>query len=225
MINKIDRGLRKGLARFLGGRFHGMYSTLDDPMQVPVQVAAYQLALDQYLSPRDRILDVGFGLGYGLQLMSKKAAYLAGVDIDPKAVKAAQKLVGVIPGLQELCIYNGILLPYQQASFDVVTCVDVIEHVPDYRGLLEEMLRVAARLVFVSTPNRRPEYTLPNGKPKNHWHLREWSYEEFDLILRQLQQIQVEWNFLDGPWEGPFQTGQVISGDTQALAPVLIKKL
>jgi ubiquinone/menaquinone biosynthesis C-methylase UbiE len=225
MFSILNRRFRKQIARLFPGRFPRLYSTTDEPMQVPVQVAAYRLILDRYIQPGDRLLDVGFGLGYGLQILSPKAAYLTGVDIDPKAVKAAQKLVGAIPGLRELRNYNGQSLPFEPASFDVLTCVDVLEHVPDYLSLLKEMLRVASRLVVVSTPNRRPENTLPNGKPKNPWHLREWSYQEFDSLLRQLPGVQVEWNFLDGPWEGPFQTSLVISDATLALTPVLLKAI
>lgn len=225
MINKIDKRIRKLVARLFPGCFPRLYSTTDEPMQVPVQMEAYQLARDCYIRPGDSLLDVGFGLGYGLQIFATQANYLAGVDIDRKAVAAAQKLVGVIPGLQELRVYDGQSLPYGPSSFDVVTCVDVIEHVPDYLSLLKEMLRVAARLVFISTPNRRPEYTLPNGRPKNLWHLREWSYDEFDSILHQLPGVRVEWNFLDGAWEGPFHTRQVVSDATLALAPVLLKNL
>jgi 2-polyprenyl-3-methyl-5-hydroxy-6-metoxy-1,4-benzoquinol methylase len=223
MIKWLDRGFRKRLARLFRGRFPGLYSTTDDPMQVPVQVAAYSLALESYIQRGDRLLDVGFGLGYGLEMLSQKAAYLAGIDVDQKAVAEAQRLVGAIPGLHELRAYDGQSIPYEQGSFDVVTCVDVIEHVPDYLGLLQEMLRVASRLVLVSTPNRRPENTLPNGRPRNIWHLREWSYEEFDLLLGRLPGIRIEWHFLEGPWEGPFQTGQVISDATLALTPVLLK--
>jgi len=221
----LNRQFRKLIARLFPGRFPRLYSTTDEPKQVPVQIAAYQLARDQYLLGGDRLLDVGFGLGYGLEILSTKVAYLAGVDIDAKAVALSQNLIGTIPGLQELRTYDGRSLPYQRAAFDVVTCVDVIEHVPDYSGLLKEMLRVAARQVFVSTPNRRPEYTSPNGKPKNPWHLREWTFDEFDSILHELPDIRIEWNFLDGPWKGPFQTSHVVSGATQALASVLIKKL
>jgi hypothetical protein len=61
----------------------------------------------------------------------------------------------------------------------------------------------------------------PDGKPKNPWHIREWSFEELDQILRQLDKTY-EWNFLNGPWEGPFTVSQSITETTLALTPAII---
>lgn len=58
--------------------------------------------------------------------------------------------------------------------------------------------------------------------PVNRWHLREWSFEEFNSILRQLDDVEFEWYFLDGPWAGPFYTNNSCSSNTLALAPALI---
>ena len=62
--------------------------------------------------------------------------------------------------------------------------------------LIEEMARVSSRVILLSTPIRRPEFTKPDGGPKNRWHLREWSYEEFvESILQKISNVQVDWNF------------------------------
>jgi 2-polyprenyl-3-methyl-5-hydroxy-6-metoxy-1,4-benzoquinol methylase len=225
MLHYWNKRLRKIIVRLFPGHFSRLYSTTDEPAQIPVQAAAYNLALERYVLPGDRILDVGFGLGYGLQILSTKPVCLAGVEIDRKAVETVQKLAGGIQGLDELLIYDGRSLPYEADSFNVITCVDVLEHVPDYLYLLREMLRVASRLVFLSTPKRRPENTFPNGRPRNPWHLREWTMEELDFILHQLPDVQVEWNFLDGLWAGPFHTSRSCSNPTLALTPALIKQL
>jgi ubiquinone/menaquinone biosynthesis C-methylase UbiE len=198
---------------------------VDTNFEVPVQVAAYQLAVRKYIQPEDRVLDVGFGLGYGLRIMAEKAKELRGIDIDRKAVSHGQRLVRDISEICELRHYDGRTIPYDSGSFDVVTCTDVIEHVPDYMNLIEEMIRVSSRVVMLPTPNRRPEYTRPDGRPKNPWHLREWSYEEFESILQKIPDVQVDWNFLDGPWEGPIECSPVFSEDTTlALTPALFIK-
>ena len=214
----------KILNRLLPGRFQQLYSTLDDPQRVPVQEAAYRLALEKCLQPGDRALDVGFGLGYGLEILGGKAGALVGIDVDRKAVESAQRLVHELPGVEEIRVYDGQHIPYADGAFDVVTCVDVIEHVPDYLPLLAEMVRVARRAALVSTPNRRPENTLPNGKPRNPWHLREWTYPEFDAILRQLPGVQIEWQCLNGGWNGPFTVSAAPTADTLALSPILWRK-
>lgn len=221
-LNKtLDRQLRKFMATMFPGRFPMLYSTLDNPIAVPVQVAAYKLAVSEYIQPGDKVLDVGFGLGFGFKIMAEKAAELSGIEIDRKAVASVQNLVSERIEICEARHYDGVSIPYGNKSFDVVTCIDVLEHVPDYLGLIKEMVGVSRRIILLSTPNRRLEYTRADGSPKNRWHLREWSYEELDSILSQTLNVQVEWNFLNGSWSGPFEKSSVISEDTLALTPAL----
>ena len=218
----IDRRWRRIVAQRFRGWFPGLYSTLDNPQEVPVQAAAYRLAADKYLRPGDHVLDVGFGLGFGLRILSEKAETVAGIEIDRKAVSHARRALAEHSKIRELRQYDGRTIPYPANSFDVVTCVDVIEHVPDYAGLLAEMVRVSRRTVAVSTPNRRPENAQADGRPRNLWHLREWSYIELADILSKIDGVRVDWNVLDGPWDGPFETGTDAGSETQALVPALL---
>ena len=190
---------------------------------VPVQVEAYFLALNKYIDESAKILDVGFGLGYGLNILAIKAREVSGVDVDKIVYDYCQStIVGRNPRLVSLDIYDGYTLPFSDDSFDVVTCVDVIEHVENFNQLIEEMLRVSKKGVFLSTPNRRSEYTNRDGTPKNYWHLREWNFEEFDEIIGKFG--QVEWNFINGTYEGPFSISRELSNNTFALSPFIFKR-
>jgi SAM-dependent methyltransferase len=190
---------------------------------VPCQIEAYFLALNQYLGEKETALDVGFGLGYGLNILAIKARLVSGVDVDPKVLEYCRNTVmGRNPRLAHLDIYDGYSLLFPDNHFDLVTCVDVLEHVDDYHRFLDELLRVSRKGVFISTPNRRPEYTNPDGTPKNYWHLREWRMEELDAIL--CQHGQVDWNFLNGPWEGPFECSTTQKENTLALSPFVYKR-
>lgn len=191
---------------------------------VPVQVEAYFLALNNYVEEDAEVLDVGFGLGYGLNILSIKAKCVNGVDVDAKVLDYCKKtIVGRNPRLNNLDTYDGYNLPFPNDSFDVVTCVDVIEHVEDFNRLIKEMLRVSRKGIFLSTPNRRPEYTNKDGTPKNYWHLREWSFEEFDEIISRFG--KVEWNFINGIYEGPFSISTVPHEMTMALSPFIFKSI
>lgn len=216
----IPLRIRVWLARHFRSVFQTLYSTLDNQAEVPVQAAAYRFVTGTYVREGDSVLDVGFGLGYGLEIMAEKAQRLAGVEIDRRAV-ARMKHAPISPKILALKHFDGYSLPFPDRSFDVVTCIDVIEHVPDYRRLLTNLCSVARRNVILSTPIRRPENTAPDGKPKNPWHIREWSYAEFDEVLRPLKN-KVEWNFLNGPWEGPFTVSRHIEDATLALTPAII---
>jgi 2-polyprenyl-3-methyl-5-hydroxy-6-metoxy-1,4-benzoquinol methylase len=201
------------------------YSTMvGEGSVVPCQIEAYFLALNKYVDESATVLDVGFGLGYGLNILAIKAKEVSGVDVDQKVYDYCQgTIVGRNPRLVHLSLYDGYSLSFPDNYFDVVTCVDVIEHVEDYKKLIEEMLRVSKKGVFLSTPNRRPEYTNPDGTPKNYWHLREWSFEEFDEIIRKYGKI--DWNFLNGPFEGPFTCSKTVQENTLTLSPFIFKDI
>lgn len=189
---------------------------------VPVQIEAYFLALNKYLDEGAIVLDVGFGLGYGMNIMSIKASEVSGVDVDIEVIDYFQKAVGYKnPRLCGVSLYDGYNLPFRDNSFDIVTCVDVIEHVEDYNRLIVEMLRVARKGLFISTPKQQPQYTNKDGTPKNYWHIREWSYEEFNAIVRKHGIF--EWNFINGPYEGPFTISTMDGNNTMALSPFIFK--
>jgi ubiquinone/menaquinone biosynthesis C-methylase UbiE len=197
------------------------YSTVADPMEVPCQKEAYFYALNSCLRDGDDVLDVGCGIGYGMNILSIKGGAVVGVDVDERAVEYCQKHVyGKNPRISGIHHYEGYNLPFDDKSFDVVTCVDVLEHVENYHLFLDELLRVAKRVVFFSTPNRRLEYTNRDGSPKNYWHLREWSQGELEKILEQ-HAASVRWQFIDGAWDGPFEVVETVSPDTLVLMPTL----
>lgn len=197
------------------------YSTLDNPLEVPCQVEAYLLCRDKYLKPTDVVLDVGFGLGYGLQIMAARVEHLIGLEVDLRAVERARRILEGHPRIKKIMLYDGKHFPFKDKTFDVVTCIEIIEHVKDYKDLLLEMVRVSRRLIFISTPNRRPENTLPDGRPKNYWHLREWTMQELNTILSGFG-FKVEWNFLNGLFEGPFTVTEKLVEKTWSLIPVIL---
>lgn len=199
------------------------YSTTDEPMEVPCQKVAYYHALKNYIKPSSKVLDVGSGLGYGMAIMSVLAKEVRGIDVDTKAVKYAKtEYIGNNPKIKSVQTYNGYRTPFQDNEFDVVTCIDVLEHVKDYHKFLDELLRISKDYVLISTPNQRPEFTNADGTPKNYWHLREWKYGELDEILKQ-HKATIDWFFIDGPFEGPFTLQKRATKNTLVLMPVLRK--
>lgn len=187
------------------------------------QIELFFLALNKYLRLGDHVLDVGFGTGYGLNVFSIKAAEIHGIDVDRHAIKyATTRLLGRNPKLKEVRPYDGYSTGYPDNSFDIVTAVEVLEHVEDYHRFLKEMMRISRRGVYITTPNRRPEFTNPDGTPKNHWHLREWNFDELDTILRA--HGSVDWNCVNGPYDGPFTITDTPQADTLDLAPFLRKR-
>jgi len=120
--------------------------------------------------PHPRILDVGCGTGANLKMLAEHGS-AEGVDISPQAVDFCRER-----GLDSVKLGAIEQLPYDNDAFDLVTALDVIEHLDDDVAGLREMRRVLRRdgrlLVFVpafmflwgvqdEVSNHRRRYTLP----------------------------------------------------------------
>jgi SAM-dependent methyltransferase len=85
---------------------------------------------------RPRILDVGCGTGANLELLGKYGEAF-GVDISPDALAFCRAR-----GLENVRQGEAEKLPYEDESFDLVTGLDVVEHLDDDVAGLKEMRRV-----------------------------------------------------------------------------------
>ncbi|WP_293762175.1 bifunctional 2-polyprenyl-6-hydroxyphenol methylase/3-demethylubiquinol 3-O-methyltransferase UbiG [uncultured Aquitalea sp.] len=104
-----------------------------------------------------RVVDVGCGGGILAESMAVKGAIVTGIDLAKKSLKVAQ-LHSLESGVQVdyRCVAVETLAEEAPESYDVVTCMEMLEHVPDP----ESVVRSCARLVkpggwvFFSTLNR-----------------------------------------------------------------------
>lgn len=130
-----------------------------------------------------QVLDVGCGDGYGTALLGECAAAITGLDVDEESIGAASVLYGV-PGKVLFQVGSAFELPFADGCFDVVTALEIIEHVTaeQQERLVSEIRRVLrpGGLFIVSTPNK-PVYN--RYKPPNVFHLREFEKREFAMLL------------------------------------------
>lgn len=87
---------------------------------------------------RGRALDVGCGSGRTLDDLSSRGP-AAGVDAAPAAVAAARAR-----GHRDVHLGRAEALPFGDGAFELVTCLDVLEHIADDAGTLRELRRVTA---------------------------------------------------------------------------------
>jgi len=79
------------------------------------------------------VLDVGCGGGILADSMARRGAHVTGIDLSSKALRIAQlhALEAQTPRIQYREISVETLAEEQPASFDAVTCMEMLEHVPD----------------------------------------------------------------------------------------------
>ncbi|TCS70570.1 3-demethylubiquinone-9 3-methyltransferase [Sulfuritortus calidifontis] len=109
------------------------------------------------------VLDVGCGGGILAEGMAGKGAQVTGIDLSEKALKVA-KLHRLESGAQVdyQLIGAEALAEQRPASFDVVTCMEMLEHVPDPASTVAACAHLAkpGGWVFCSTLNRNPKSYL-----------------------------------------------------------------
>ena len=110
-----------------------------------------------------RVLDIGCGGGILSEAMATRGAQVTGIDLNEKALKVARLHM----------LESGVKVDYQlsaaetfaaqhPAEYDVITCLEMLEHVPDPASVVSAaaLLVKPGGWVFFSTLNRNPKSYL-----------------------------------------------------------------
>lgn len=145
---------------------------------------AVQEILKQNLEKKQRVLEVGSGLGYLTYALDREGYNIIGLDISKEAVTKAEQQFGnnyVCEDVYQYAIDN-------EGKFDFVILTEVIEHVQDpvgFSDILIKLLKADGKLI-ISTPNK-------SAYPQNeYWntelppvHLTWFSEESFKIFSQQ----------------------------------------
>jgi ubiquinone/menaquinone biosynthesis C-methylase UbiE len=143
----------------------------------------------------EKILDAGCGEGFVVSylLQGNDRLAITGIDCSPQAIEMARQMVpGVLFDVGDLRE-----MPYGDDSFDLVMCLEVLEHLPDPHKGLRELRRVTSTHCLVSVPHE-PFFRATNflrGKHVPAWgrdpeHLQHWTDRQFRRLVQQYLEIE-----------------------------------
>jgi 2-polyprenyl-3-methyl-5-hydroxy-6-metoxy-1,4-benzoquinol methylase len=117
----------------------------------PITIKRYNEILDQFESVRktNRLLDVGCGIGYFLEVAKKRGWEVYGTEFTDEAIRICQS--------KGINMNKGVLAPsnYEPESFDVITSFEVIEHINTPQSEISNISSLIRKggLFYVTTPN------------------------------------------------------------------------
>lgn len=120
-----------------------------------------------HLRPGQRVLDLGCGEGrHAITAWLEAPVHVVGLDLSARDLATAAGRAGDFPappGADRSLTFlrgSGLTLPFADASFDCVICAEVLEHIPDYQRVLDEIRRVLkpGGVLAVSVPRFVPEW-------------------------------------------------------------------
>jgi ubiquinone/menaquinone biosynthesis C-methylase UbiE len=145
----------------------------DDANNVTYQRCQYAYEFAKPFITGKKVLDVGCGLAYGTALMAKDADMITGLDYDKETIEQNKNEYKAISNLnfQQASIPP---LPFEDATYDVITAFQFIEHIHHRKQFLMESLRVLkpGGSLLVTTPNSKKSLA------RNPFHVHEYTFDE-----------------------------------------------
>lgn len=157
---------------------------------------------------KPKICDVGCGGGFGSYIMSQEADWVWGIDASKENINWCKEVfekhknnIYYSPQLT-FEVIDVLDEPREIQAFDIVACIEIIEHIDDYQKLIDFTKRLCkkdksgsyikppdATIVYFSSPNRN-FYKLGKDSPKNKFHVREWTAAElYDILIKNFEHI------------------------------------
>jgi SAM-dependent methyltransferase len=172
----LEQQIAGGLAA--GLRLHRFKRTMGLPRVQRV------LGMLRGLQP-ENLLDVGSGRGAALWPLADAFPELPLTALDRLAHRVADMAAVRAGGVDRLHAVAGdaTRLPFRAGSFDGVTMLEVLEHLPEPAAALAEAIRVARRFILLSVPSR------PDNNPE---HLRLFSRREMEGLLAAAGAVRIK---------------------------------
>jgi 2-polyprenyl-3-methyl-5-hydroxy-6-metoxy-1,4-benzoquinol methylase len=148
-------------------------------------------------------VDVGCGSGVGSNVLSQESHITWGIDKNVWSIEFAQEAFTrernniYYSGQLTFDVFDPLEDSRQVGQFDHIVAIEIVEHIYDTDRFLRSLVRFARKdrkgsyrtpvppsEFFISSPNRNSP-KISKEKPKNPYHVREWTSQEFLGLLRE----------------------------------------
>ena len=167
----------------------------EDRLQIVLHRARYDFVLAR-LKPGQRVLEIGVGAGSFTKELFPRCGSYVGVEFDHVACAAARQKT---EGRAEIIQGDARNLPFRESEFAFIICLEVLEHLGNFRAGVENIHRCLQSdgTVIISVPYRRI-----GGKSKtNEYHPYEPGEQELVSLLQKLfVKVEVHYQFFEEKW-------------------------
>jgi 2-polyprenyl-3-methyl-5-hydroxy-6-metoxy-1,4-benzoquinol methylase len=128
-----------------------------------------------HLPRKGIVLDAGCGDGYLSYLLANRGLEVVGADFSSFRIKYAHEHCAEA----NFVLADGRHLPFCSGYFSSVVCCEVLEHVPDYPLIVDELFRVTKSKgeLLATVPNKMPEHVNSFDQQKIYSLIRKGGYE------------------------------------------------
>ncbi len=201
-------GSRPKIAAHAAAEFGGRNPyTREDALRYPLSLEAHDtgfrylfcfmvIAKSLGLRPGAEVLDFGAGSCYVSELLNRFGYRTVALDIDPEVLAIGCERLTLDPRCQRerarFVTGDGTRLPFREASFDGIICINALHHMLDYRATLAEMyrvLRAGGRVVFSEPGDEHSK------SPESIMAVEQFGAVEKDIVLPEIYQLAKEIGF------------------------------
>lgn len=139
----------------------------------------------------DNLLDIGSGRGAFLWPLLQTFPTLPVTCVDVLDFRVADIMAAHDGGMAQVTAQQAsvLALPFADRTFDVVTLLEVLEHIPDTARVLAEVCRVARRFLVVSVPSK---------EDNNPEHIHLFKQETLQRLLEDRGVARVSFSYVLG---------------------------
>jgi ubiquinone/menaquinone biosynthesis C-methylase UbiE/glycosyltransferase involved in cell wall biosynthesis len=148
------------------------------------------------LRPGDEVLDFGAGSCYVSEMLNRFGYLTVALDNDPEVLAIGHERLTLDPRCDRerarFVTGDGTCLPFRDASFDGIICMNALHHMPDYRATLAEMFRVlkaGGRAVFAEPGDEHSK------SPESIVAMEQYGALEKDVVLSEVYRLAREAGF------------------------------